>query len=699
MTVVIVQPQKVPIFAPRPLEGELEIVADTVTAVFTSECRQYALEIERFVPVTVLANLIVEFTMRQPSSHKERTAYVSIVMDDLLVTTGWNSNLAQFLSAYSPLNDFDPAFATVPIEVRFSIEVEDSPPLLLPCQLAGAEALAYRRGSMVHTDPMDTMIVVDGSPISYSRDGYVMNSNLPLALVAPPKATLAIRGCLLTELTGTGKTRTALEALRRILAMNAPRVPPPRGRTAVNAVAIVVPPHTVLSSWVKEIEMCFGTMYRVLCVYDARSLVGLAEKIKDVDMVLFNENVFTTNKKMTTAFCASSLNQAKWTKDYEVFWKMWWPAVVLDEVHRYAEFTRPAVLKKDMCYLPRQAVTIKSLLAAEYTILISATPQLDNISCIDIYAYLMGASSYPISRSLHDLARSPGLVKMVESYVVPEESKIKARNLLLQHHVVTTGAKLSLEICEIVYKFQESYLFRNDPYWRNVLMSTLSVNTRDYVIQPVFQSFVDRCRKAIVDDYARLANPTKMNLHLYNKHLGYVQVDSSDHSRLGTIIVSENDGVDKMNAYGVDASLAPIHAALVRLIAWLVDEKQAKFLIYDAASKSAKNTFWERPKEILKRVHSIDLLQFGGPMTHLNRKRKLLVDESRTGLFLPDNHIDGTNFPEVTHVIVVGEVRDQAKYEQFIGRGKRRGRVGPLTIVKLQAVEADLCLPVVNFNQ
>jgi hypothetical protein len=673
--------------APRPLEGELEIVADTITAVFTSEFQQCALEIERVVPVTVLANLITEFTMRQPSSHKEKTAYVSIVMDDLLVTTGWNSNLAQFLSAYSPLGDFDPAFATVPIHVRTNIEVEDPPPLLLPCQLAGAKALAYRRGSMVRTDPMDRMVVVDASPISYSRDGYVIHSKLPPPLVAPPRATLEIHGCLLTELTGTGKTRTALEALRRILAMDIPPVPPPRGRTAVNAVAIVVPPHTVLSSWVKEIEMCFGTTYRVLCVHDTRSFVGLADKIKDADMVLFNENVFTTNKKMMTAFSASSLNQAKWTKDYEAFWKMWWPVVVIDEVHRFAEFTRSAILKKDICYLPRQAVTIKSLLASEYTILISATPQLDNISCIDIYAYLMGASPYPISRNLHDLARSPGLVKMVESYVVPEESKVKARNLLLQKHVVTTGAKLSLEICEVVYKYTESYLFQKDPYWKNVLMSTLSVNTKDYVLQPVFQSFVDHCRKTIVEDYNRLLNPTEMKLRLYQKHLWYVHVDSADHSRLGTITSSENEGVDKMNAYAVDISLAPIHAALVRLIAWLVDEKQAKFLIYDAASSGAKNTFWERPKEVLKRVHAIDLLQFGGPMTHLNRKRKLLVDESRTGLFLPDNHIDGTNFPEVTHVIVVGEVRDQAKYEQFIGRGKRRGRVGPLTIVKFQAVD------------
>jgi hypothetical protein len=140
-----------------------------------------------------------------------------------------------------------------------------------------------------------------------------------------------------------------------------------------------------------------------------------------------------------------------------------------------------------------------------------------------------------------------------------------------------------------------------------------------------------------------------------------------------------------MNAYRVPARLAPVHAGLIRLIAWLIDDQSAKILIYDGSPADAKNIFWKHPKAVLKKDHNIDLLQFGGPIAHLNRKRKLLMDESRTALFLPDNHIDGTNFPFVTHVIVVGKIVNESKYLQFIGRGTRQGRSTQLQIIKIQS--------------
>jgi ABC-type molybdate transport system ATPase subunit len=55
-----------------------------------------------------------------------------------------------------------------------------------------------------------------------------------------------------------------------------------------------------------------------------------------------------------------------------------------------------------------------------------------------------------------------------------------------------------------------------------------------------------------------------------------------------------------MNTYQVTSSLAPIHAALIRLIAGLIDDQQAKILIDDATSKDDRNIFWRHPKNVLK---------------------------------------------------------------------------------------------------
>jgi hypothetical protein len=685
MTIVLVPPTRVVSPSPRPPTDSLEIADGVVTALFTSEFQQIAIEVLRVLRVKDLANLVAEFTTAIPTTHADLTAYVSIVIDEDRATTGWYPSLAQFLSAYWPLRDFDPTFATNRVQVQVDDDDESVDPasFLLPSQVAGAEALAHRRGDMVHTDPMDIMI--EKPALSFTRDGYVVVTSSPSP--SPPRATLTIKGCLLKERTGTGKSRTALEALRRIRTTLLPRPTPPRGRTAVNAVAIVVPPHC-FPSWKKEIDQVLGTAYRVISVRDTKSLVGLAEKIKDADIVLFNECVFTTNPTTTSAFSASAMDQSKWTKDHEVLWTTYWPVLVLDEAHSYAQGGRPAP-KKDVCYLPRKAVFIKSLLVAEYTILISATPQLDNVTFLDVYAYLMGAEPYPSHRNLHDLARSPGSVKVLESYAVPEESKVKTRNLLFQKHVVTTDAKLSLRICEMVYKYRESYFLRSvTSYLRDDLMRILSEHSFFETHLP----FVDRCRRKIINDHHWRPIVNQSGLVLHQSHLRLLNVDEVHKDKLGEIFSSSNenqDSVDQMNFYTVENTLAPIHVALIRIIAWLVDNTEAKFLIYDATSKNDKNTFWDRPKEFLKRVHNIDLLQFGGPMSHLNRKRKLLMDKSRTGLFLPNNHIDGANFPFVTHVIVVGKVRDAdvAKYEQFIGRGTRRGRTSPMTVVKIEPTD------------
>jgi hypothetical protein len=418
-----------------------------------------------------------------------------------------------------------------------------------------------------------------------------------------------------------------------------------------------------------------GSTCRIHYVHQAKCLKELtANKIQNVDLVLFSENIFTTNKKTKTAFFASIA--ATTDQQHQALWTTWWRLLLVDEAHSYADGTKIETHPNGTCDLTRKAVTIKSLLAAQYTLLITATPNLQDIGSLNTYAYLMGATGYPLPRNLHDLARSAGAGKLLQTHRVPEETKTKIRNLLLQNHVVSTGAKLSIETREVVYHFVESSLVQHNSW--SVIYMLAEINRADST-----DSFIDQCRAGLVN---RFPNNPDIQARLSQ----YVDMDRDSQDRLGRIVPSENDHVDKMNAYRVPARLAPVHAGLVRLIAWLIDDQSAKILIYDGSSTEDKNTFWKHPKAVLKQDHNIDLFHFGGPMAHLNRKRKLLMDESRTALFLPNNHIDGTNFPFVTHVIVVGEIMNESKYLQFIGRGTRQGRSTQLQIVKIQPTTSQI---------
>jgi hypothetical protein len=466
------------------------------------------------------------------------------------------------------LRDFDPAFAT------HSVIPTTSSPLLLPYQTAGAEALVNnRRENVLHTDPMD--VLYQKCPIWFSRDGHVTTS--PSFPQTPPVRTMSIHGTLLTEAIGTGKTRTAVEILRRILLAAEPitPVPPPRGRTAVNAMTIVVPSYIFLS-WKTEIQTILGKTCRVHYVQQPKGLVGLANKIQTVDIVLFSENVF---RKTFDPF----------SKEHQTLWTTWWRLLIVDEVHTYVDGTKA---KAGGCWLTRKAVTIKSLLAPQYTLLITATPNLKNIAFLNVFAYLLGVTGYPLPQTLHDLARTVGPIKTLENYTtVPEESMIKARNLLLQHHIVTTGTTLSIvDTRETRYTINNSCLNR---YFHWYAMSKIEEGEST-------DSFVDQCRAVIT------TNPSPDEI-LQTWVLEHLDRDEANQDRLGKIVpLPDNNHADQMNAYQVPARLTPAHAGLVRLITWLIDEQDANILIYDGLSTAVQNRFWKHPKTVLKQNHNID---------------------------------------------------------------------------------------------
>jgi hypothetical protein len=121
----------------------------------------------------------------------------------------------------------------------------------------------------------------------------------------------------------------------------------------------------------------------------------------------------------------------------------------------------------------------------------------------------------------------------------------------------------------------------------------------------------------------------------------------------------------------------------VRILVWLVTTKKAKVLIYSDPT----HYLWNNTEFVLNHHHQIKVVHFNGPVHHMNRKRQRMEEdhESRTVMFLPDSHLEGTNFGFVTHVLVVGKVYDQRNYDLFLGRATRMGRTEPLTIIDIKS--------------
>lgn len=675
---------------PRPRPNETNIVVgDRILVTFSTEGDQIRTQISHLIPKE-LANIVAEFAVT--TTAKNRYATVSIDADKIPVGDDflWDPDMAQCLDAYCPLPPApgeEDASPPPPVLV--------TQPLLHPWQVLGTTAMVTKLSNSSHMDPMDIIhqIKIPGSydSIWFTRDGYRVRNR-----VCPAKKRsrrMVIPGCFLSEATGTGKTRSVLATLQRLYSKSIAslKTEAPLGRTSFHAMAIVAPPHTIYS-WRQEIQLMMPD-WKVLFVTDARSLIGLAAKIasKDVHLVVFSINIFTTNRKMLKSFFATTLDKDQQSSpDHQVLWTTMWHTVVLDEVHRNVpalEEHRPkSVPEEASCCLDRQAIVLKSLVPGHQYILMSATPTLENPHHVDTYLYLMGVfdrtghvSLYPPGPTLLDHLRSrpwkaltmPG-GKSVQYLGLSSETRLKAHHLFHQHCNVNTGTRVEVETTTICFDYRESLQFLQYPLWRRRMTPILTIGA-DKI------AFGTQCR-------TRIQNIMDMHPDVRPTYYAGLQQCVGDDGMyrpdLGNII-GQGEDFDQMNALQVHPGLAPVQEALVRILNWLVNIQDAKIIIYSEPT----HYIWHNTEEVLRRYHDIKMVHFSGTVNQLNRKRERLENsstESKTVMFIPENHTDGTNFGFVTHVLIVGLITNQVNYNQFLGRATRWGRKTPLTLVKIQ---------------
>jgi hypothetical protein len=370
-------------------------------------------------------------------------------------------------------------------------------------------------------------------------------------------------------------------------------------------------------------------------------------------------------------------------------WTTQWHTVVIDDVHslvpsndlvrRHASHSAPA----DTRYLDRSAVVLKALVFGHQYILMSDKPQLDDAHHLDTYAYLLGITHenhcvYPMAPTLQEHLRSKPLSgtsggKLLHSFGLAQETRTKVHYLFRQHCVVSTGVQLQLETQRDVFTFHESSQFLRFPMWRHRVTPRLSV-VDDTTFSHQCETYVQNIRHC----HPLVRVPYYTALH------AAVLEDNVHASTLGTILESSGDkDFQKLNEIMVHPGLAPLQTAIVRILVWLVDVKKAKVLIYTDSTRD----IWKNTETVLKNTHQIKIVHFCGPVHHLNRKRKRLEDnrETRDVMFLPQGHLEGMSFGFVTHVFIVGAIKNEAVFDQFLTRTMQLGRTTPLCILEIKA--------------
>jgi late competence protein required for DNA uptake (superfamily II DNA/RNA helicase) len=129
-----------------------------------------------------------------------------------------------------------------------------------------------------------------------------------------------------------------------------------------------------------------------------------------------------------------------------------------------------------------------------------------------------------------------------------------------------------------------------------------------------------------------------------------------------------------LNDIVVHPGLSPLQSVMVRVIVWLVDVKKANVLIY----MESPYDIWQNTAAVLKDMHQIKVVNL-----HSQKRRRLEeMNESREVIFFPAGHLEGMYLEFVTHVFVVGNVKNDAIFAEVLKRTLRLGRTIPLRIIE-----------------
>jgi hypothetical protein len=482
--------------------------------------------------------------------------------------------------------------------------------------------------------------------------------------------SIFIWGAMVTEATGTGKSRVTAAIVRDMIPH--PGTTIVMGRIPTKTAVFIVLPNT-LTQWKTEIKSVWPTA-TIHTLTNAREFRGLHNIITTVqpDILLVNANIMFSNRGTRDhLICERPTEQD--SKDWYVLRTIQFSVCVIDEAQSYLEASAGRATIGYKAYL------LKSLFHGTRTIFVTATPGLHRLENIDTYLYLSGVTGRNANTtgSCAFMEGPPDILNVdiatTRSKVVWAQDLDKLRSIFIQNCVVHTGAKTNVKISNYNIPFYDSsYSMRVRRGFNNYYTTQTESSTLFGGLKTIYNRLVDY----IEHNSHRVLDPR------YQLARACIQADACNVKQLGKFQPSLSDEPDIFPFFSPGdeyTHLTPIQTAATNCIRQLVDNESI-VLIY-----TEHTNMWKHVELVLK-SYNITTVYFRGSVGSVNKKRKTFDEQtSRTIMLLHET--DGISLPNVSHVVVVGRVDDMARYKHMIGRVDRLGRCRELNIVHLQGIK------------
>ena len=538
--------------------------------------------------------------------------------------------------------------------------------------------------------------------IQYRRNGYYrIVPHIVRREVSPSSFTFG--GAMLFEQTGVGKTRVVVRLMSLLRGQEekyqADRLDAQRVFLPYTSI-VVVPPH-VVDSWVTNIkEVWPSCQLRVVRTTsdleyehtsDAKRVrAPLREQLLHgnmLDVVLVSRDLFVTLRPNT--MFQPKPDTVSFQSVLSMFREVQFQLAVLDEAHLYVNNVPDTITP--------QAVVVRTHAYAYTTLLVTATPVADRGSVLQ-YAHLVGVShtrggqlSYkPLSQcdrqerqflyseAIHPTnLLSPSLLQVHGSrwtyrWMV-DSALVDCLTHAFTHHCVThTNACVELPVRNVTLQYTrhpfEQQLGR---YRMRVLIQHSDVAAQHaahlemtYQILPVEERM--RLQRVLDELY------TKTDAQSVLDRVGTITVVGTEHRiplDIVTLVTAANKQLNfKLPTYELT------DLVWFRLIVTLCEQEAKVLLCIKNASQVKKYLALYTPIRALELKGTVYAME--------NIMRQFHTNPSANILILHPNHIDGTNIPEITHVLVDNVRSDQ--FQQIVGRATRFGRQTALSVITIR---------------
>ena len=545
--------------------------------------------------------------------------------------------------------------------------------------------------------------------MQYMRNGYYRV--VPGGRV--PVATFTFGGIMLYEQTGVGKTRVAVRAIQRLRSpVDQTRLAPNR-RFLPRTSIVVVPSHTV-DSWAEKIhEVWSDCKIRVV-----RMLRDLTE-VKDPDTNKRRKSQLEDQLTTLGALDIVLVSRDLWLKGAKLrpkpetisvesplsfFRDVQFRCAVIDEAHAY-------IVNKRNVISPA-AIVIRTHAFAAETLLLTATPSITVVDDSMQYMYLVGVShsrdgriyDWPLSQ--HEIRERqfwdatpynadmclPSLLQLHTArtkyrWMVDHVLVARAVHAFTQHQIVHTNASLQQDLTiRYVHLSYTSHPFVGEYYHTTGRIIDEAYTTDRVEQHSIYHGYITE-KHWRHPDYLRLLALLDVSCHPDTTTVPTIGFEWERHGDDGphvTDTISDDIQALVRNA-NARTDLRPDRflvssIAHLRLVCALCQQGAHLLICLRQPSRLAI---------LLKRFTEIQVIELKGDAYKLASTMRRFRDRPDAFvLMLHPNHIDGTDIPEATHILVDEIDLKSPEFKQRMGRATRFGRSEPLVVVSL-----DVSLP------